>query len=428
MLDRKRIREDTDTIRCMLADRAYAFDLDGFLALEQRERQLRGEIERHQAERNRVSQDVGGKKARGEDAAAQIETARVLNERLQALAAEHASLAADVEAQLLRIPNLPDGSVPKGPDESANVEIRRWGEPVRHAFSPKAHWDLAESLGMLDFSRAAKMTGARFVVYRGVGARLERALIQYMLDVNTREGGYLEIFPPLLVNRQSMVGTGQLPKLEEDMFRTRDEDLFLIPTAEVPVTNLHRDEILPAETLPRCYTAYTPCFRREAGSYGKDTKGIIRQHQFNKVEVVKITSPETSEAEHEKLVNDAEKILQRLGLPYRVMLLATGDLSFAGAKCYDLEVWHAGVGRFWEVSSCSNFTDFQARRANIRMRDAGGKPRFCHTLNGSALATSRLLPALLENGQQADGSVVLPEVLSPYLEGRRRIQPDGTLV
>jgi seryl-tRNA synthetase len=337
-------------------------------------------------------------------------------------------LETQLAEDMLRIPNIPHASVPRGANESANVEIRAWGKKPELAFTPKPHWELGETLGMLDTARAAKITGARFVVYRHLGARLERAIIQFMLDMQTQKAGYMEIFPPLLVNRDSMIGTGQLPKLEMDMFKTKDEDLFLIPTAEVPVTNLHRQETLAHEQLPIKYAAYTPCFRREAGSYGKDTKGIVRQHQFNKVELVKITHPAESYSELELLVKDAEAILQSLNLHYRVVLLSTGDMSFACAKGYDLEVWHAGGNRYWEVSSCSNFEDFQARRANIRFKDTDGKVKFCHTLNGSGLATSRLLPAIMENYQTEDGGITIPEALVPYLGNKRRITPAGELI
>ncbi|NTV45517.1 MAG: serine--tRNA ligase [Chlorobiales bacterium] len=425
MLDRKFIRENPDVIRQALSDRHSALVLDSILEKESRKRELTTQAEKLKAERNVVSEAVGKKKSQGADASAEIETSRQLGDKIKVLTEQLDELETALNAELLRVPNLPHASVPRGADADANQEVRRWGTPPALGFTPKPHWELGEQLGVLDFERATKITGARFVVYKGAGARLERALIQFMLDTDTQEGGYVEIFPPLMVNRASMTGTGQLPNLENDVFRIRDEDLFLIPTAEVPVTNLHRDEMLKLQELPIKYAAYTPCFRKEAGSYGKDTKGIVRQHQFNKVELVKITTPETSYAELETLVGDAEKLLQRLGLHYRVMLLSTGDISFAAAKCYDLEVWHAGVGRFWEVSSCSNFEDFQARRANIRFKDQEQKTRFCHTLNGSGLATSRLLPAILENYQQPDGSIEIPEVLQPYVGGKKKIGKDG---
>jgi seryl-tRNA synthetase len=325
---------------------------------------------------------------------------------------------------LLGLPNLPDESVPVGPDASANREVRRVGEPPRFAFAAKAHWDLGPELGILDFERAAKISGARFAVYWDQGARLERALIQFMLDLHTRERGYREVIPPYLVTAETLTGTGQLPKFESDLFKTRagERDLYLIPTAEVPLTCLHRDEILEKEQLPLKYVAFTPCFRSEAGSYGKDVRGLIRQHQFHKVELVKLTTPESSMDELESMVADAEEVLKRLGLAYRVVVLATGDMGFAAAKTYDLEVWLPGQQAYREISSCSNCTDFQARRANLRYRpESKAKPRFLHTLNGSGLAVGRTLIAVLENYQQADGSVVVPEALRPYMGGIERI-------
>jgi seryl-tRNA synthetase len=425
MLDRKFIRENPEVVRQALLDRHSAVALDSILEKESRKRELTAQVEKVKAERNVISESVGKKKSQGADTTSEIEASRELGERIKILTEQLDEIETVLMAELLRVPNLPHASIPRGADAEANQEVRRWGTPPVLPFVPKPHWELGEQLGILDFERATKITGARFVVYKGAGARLERALIQFMLDTDTLEGGYVEIFPPLMVNRASMQGTGQLPNLENDMFRIQDEELYLIPTAEVPVTNLHRDETLKLQDLPIKYAAYTPCFRKEAGSYGKDTKGIVRQHQFNKVELVKITTPETSYAELEALVGDAEKLLQRLGLHYRVMMLSTGDISFAAAKCYDLEVWHAGVTRFWEVSSCSNFEDFQARRANIRYKDAENKTRFCHTLNGSGLATSRLLPAILENYQQADGSIAIPEALQPYLGGKKKIGKNG---
>jgi seryl-tRNA synthetase len=425
MLDRKLLRENPEVVRQALLDRHSAIQLDPILEKENRKRELMTQVEKLKAERNQVSEAVGKKKAKREDAAAEIEASRVLGEKIKSLGDDLDVLEIELNAVMLRIPNIPHASVPRGAGSEENVEVRRWGSAPILEFSPKPHWELGEQLGILDFERATKISGARFVVYRGAGARLERALIQFMLDTDTQEGGYTEIIPPLMVNQASMQGTGQFPNLVNDMFRVQDEDLYLIPTAEVPVTNLHRDEILKYSELPIKYAAYTPCFRKEAGSYGKDTKGIVRQHQFNKVELVKITNPETSYAELESLVGDAEKLLQRLGLHYRVMLLCSGDLSFSAAKCYDLEVWHAGVNRFWEVSSCSNFEDFQARRAGIRFKDKENKTRLCHTLNGSGLATSRLLPAIMENYQQPDGSILIPEVLQPYVGGKKKIGKDG---
>lgn len=427
MLDRKWLRDRSDPIRQALIARRSTVDLDALIELERAGREITARSEQLKAQRNQITDTVKQKKTRGEDATAEVEKAKRLGDEIKRLSADLERTEQKFSEGWLRVPNLPHASVPIGPDAASNQEVRRWGTPPSPAFSPRPHWDLGETLGILDAARAAKITGARFTIYRGAGARLERALIQFMLDVDTLESGYTEIFPPLMVNRASMIGTGQLPNLEEDMFRLRDDEYYLIPTAEVPVTNMHRDEVLPGSVLPVKYAAYTPCFRREAGSYGKDTKGLIRQHQFNKVELVKFTTPESSYAELESLVQDAEKLLQRLGLHYRVIVLSTGDLSFSAAKCYDLEVWHAGSRRFWEVSSCSNFEEFQARRANIRFKDDEGKVRYCHTLNGSGLATSRLLPAIMENYQQEDGSILIPEALVPYLGGKHRINPQGQL-
>jgi len=345
-------------------------------------------------------------------------------EEIKALEARLQDVQARLEQVLLLLPNVPDSSVPVGPDASANAEVRRVGEPARFAFAPKSHWDLGPELGILDFDRAAKISGARFAVYSGAGARLERALIQFMLDLHTKERGYREMIPPYLVTAETLVGTGQLPKFEAELFKTRagDKDLYLIPTAEVPLTALHRDEILDAGDLPRKYVAFTPCFRSEAGSYGKDVRGLIRQHQFHKVELVKLTTPETSAAELESMVADAEEVLKRLGLPYRVVLLCTGDMGFWSAKTYDIEVWLPGQQLYREISSCSSCTDYQSRRSSIRYRPAPkDKPRFVHTLNGSGLAVGRTFIAVLENYQQADGSVVVPEALRPYMDGLERI-------
>jgi seryl-tRNA synthetase len=427
MLDRKLLKEHPEIIRQALGDRHSSFPLDELLDKDTRYRDLVKRTEQLKAQRNQLTDLIKQKKSKGDPAEAEMATARELGEQISRLAPELADLDASYSHDMQMLPNIPHATVPRGANADDNLEVRRQGKPPQFSFKPKPHWEIGEQLQILDFARATKITGARFVVYRGAGARLERALIQFMLDIDTLEGGYTEIYPPLMVNQESMFGTGQFPNLMNDMFKVQDTEYYLIPTAEVPVTNLHREEILAQSALPVKYAAYTPCFRKEAGSYGKDLKGIIRQHQFNKVELVKITEPETSYQELELLVQDAEKLLQRLGLHYRVMLLSTGDLSFAAAKCYDLEVWHAGSDRFWEVSSCSNFEDFQARRANIRFKDRAGKVRFCHTLNGSGLATSRLLPAILEDYQQADGSVLIPEVLVPYLGGKSRINPQGQL-
>lgn len=427
MLDRRFFRDNPDLIRQMLADRNVSLDLSGVFEKEAKRREIIALGEKLKAQRNQASEAIARKKKQGENADADIAAMREVGEEIKRLDAHLRELDETIDADLLQIPNLPDPSVPRGKDAAANQEVRRWGAPPAFSFQPKPHWVLGETLGMLDEARAAKISGARFVVYRDLGARLERALIQFMLETQ-RQAGYVEIIPPLLVNRAAMIGTGQLPKLENDMFRTADEEMFLIPTAEVPVTNLHREEIISAEKLPIRYVAYTPCFRREAGSYGKDTKGIVRQHQFNKVELVKITHPETSYQELENLVQDAERILQLLELHYRVMLLSTGDMSFASSKSYDLEVWHAGVQRYWEVSSCSVFEAFQARRMNLRFKDRDGKIHYCHTMNGSGLATSRLLPAIMENYQTEEGGIKIPKALQPYLENKGYITPAGQMV
>ncbi len=370
------------------------------------------------ARRGKAREDASGLKAEMKGVADEI---KELDAQLQ-------DVQARLEQIMLLLPNVPDPSVPVGADASANAEVRRVGEPERFAFTPQPHWDLGPALGILDFDRAAKISGARFAVYSGAGARLERALIQFMLDLHTRERGYREMIPPYLVTADTLLGTGQLPKFEADLFKTRagDKDLYLIPTAEVPLTALHRDEILEAGDLPRRYVAFTPCFRSEAGSYGKDVRGLIRQHQFHKVELVKLTTPETSASELESMVSDAEEVLKRLGLPYRVVLLCTGDMGFWSAKTYDLEVWLPGQQLYREISSCSSCTDYQSRRSSIRYRPGPrDKPRFVHTLNGSGLAAGRTFIAVLENYQQADGSVVIPEALRPYMDGQERIAPGG---
>lgn len=426
MLDRRYVRENPEIIRQMLQDRNLSLDLSALLEKESKRRELLTQNEKLKSQRNQASEGIAKKKKQGENADQEIAAMRALGDEIKRLDDHLRELDEAIEVELLQIPNLPDPSVPRGKDASANREIRRWGQAPSFSFQPKPHWELGEKLRMLDETRAAKISGARFVVYRDIGARLERAIIQFMLETQ-RQAGYVEIIPPLLVNRAAMIGTGQLPKLENDMFRTAEEDLFLIPTAEVPVTNLHREEVIPAEQLPIRYVSYTPCFRREAGSYGKDTKGIVRQHQFNKVELVKICRPDNSYEELENLVKDAERILQLLGLHYRLMLLSTGDMSFASSKSYDLEVWHAGANRFWEVSSCSIFEAFQARRMNTRFKDRDGKVQYCHTMNGSGLATSRLLPALMENYQTEEGGIQIPPALQPYMEGKSYITPAGQL-
>lgn len=416
MLDLKFIRSNPDVVREALARRGYEFDLDQLLAWDEERRKLLVESESLKNRRNTLSEEVGRRKAQKQDASDLIEEVKEVSRRCKELDRQLAELEEKIEKALLLIPNIPHSSVPVGPDESANVVVRVEGEPPSFDFEPKPHWEIGEKLDILDFERAAKIAGARFTVLKGWGAKLERALVNFMLDLHTREHGYTEVFPPFLVNRATMTGTGQLPKFEDDLFLCQREDLFLIPTAEVPVTNLYSGEILPGDSLPIYLTAYSACFRAEAGAAGRDTRGLIRQHQFNKVELVKFTKPEDSYEELEKLTADAEEVLKRLGLAYRVVALSTGDLGFAAAKTYDLEVWLPSAGCYREISSCSNFEDFQARRANIRYRPApGAKPRYVHTLNGSGLAVGRTLAAILENYQREDGSVVVPEALRPYL-------------
>ncbi|NPV29374.1 MAG: serine--tRNA ligase [Firmicutes bacterium] len=416
MLDLKFIRTHPEVVKEALIRRGNTFNVDEVLAWDEARRGLLAEGEQLRHRRNTLSEEVGRLKAARQDATGLIQEVKEISRRIKEIDQELADLAQKLEAALLLIPNIPHSSVPVGPDETANVVLRVEGEPRTFSFPPRPHWEIGEALDILDFARGAKIAGARFTVLKGWGARLERALINFMLDLHVREQGYTEIFPPFLVNRATMTGTGQLPKFEEDMFLCNREDLFLIPTAEVPVTNLFRDEILPGDALPISLTAYSACFRAEAGAAGRDTRGLIRQHQFNKVELVKFTRPEDSYAQLEQLTDDAEEVLRRLGLPYRVVVLSTGDLGFAAAKTYDLEVWFPSAGCYREISSCSNFEDFQARRANIRYRpEPGARPRFVHTLNGSGLAVGRTLAAILENYQQEDGSVVIPPALRPYL-------------
>jgi len=399
--------------------------LGDFQAIDRERRQAITEVETLKAQRNQASEEIAKLKQAGQDASAQMEESKVLRERIQELEKSAQDLETRLRDQLAGIPNLPSDSVPVGKSADDNVAVRRWGTEPKFDFTPKAHWELGEQLGALDLERGAKLAGARFAVYWDLGAKLERALANFMLDLHTREHGYTEVLPPYLVNSESMYGTGQLPKFAADSFRVPhgEKDLWLIPTAEVPVTNLYRDEVLDGDRLPVSLTAYTPCFRSEAGSYGKDVRGIIRQHQFQKVELVKFAHPSQSYQELEKLTHHAETVLQKLGLHYRVMALCTADMGFSSAKTYDLEVWLPGQNLFREISSCSNFEAFQARRANIRFRPEGkGKTEFLHTLNGSGLAVGRTWVAIVENYQQADGSVVVPEVLRPYI-GTDRITP-----
>ena len=416
MLDIKRIRKNPEAlVAAMKARRNKGADVSGLLELDEKCRSLIVEVESLKAKRNEDSAKVPQLKKQGLDASELLAEMKLVADKIKELDAELSEIDAQLDDMLMKIPNIPHESVPDGADDRDNAEIRRYGKPTEFSFEPKAHWDIGEALGILDFANAGKITGARFTVYRGLGARLERAIISYFLDCHTLNG-YTEILPPYMVNRASMTGTGQLPKFEEDAFKVAGTDYFLIPTAEVPVTNLHRGDILDGNDLPIKYCAYSACFRSEAGSAGRDTRGLIRQHQFNKVELVKFVKPEDSYDELEKLTNDAERVLQGLGLPYRVVCLSTGDLGFSSAKTYDIEVWMPSYGRYVEISSCSNFEDFQARRAQIRFRrEKNGKPELVHTLNGSGVAIGRTVAAILENYQQPDGSVIVPDALVPYM-------------
>ena len=422
MLDRSYLRDRTDEYRAALGRRRSDAPLDTFIELDRERRDILQEVEQLRAERNTVSQEIARLKKDKQDASAKIEAMREVGSRVKELEGRLSAVDEEMGAVELSLPNAPHHSVPEGSDESANRVERTWGEVPSFDYEPRDHVELGETLGIIDFDRAARITGARFSVLRGAGSRLERALTQFMLDLHTNEHGYVEVLPPFIVNAESLQGTGQLPKFKEDLFRLEGErEYYLIPTAEVPVTNLHRDEILDESDLPISYTAYTPCFRSEAGSYGKDTRGLIRQHQFDKVELVRFVAPERSWDELELLTSHAEEVLRRLKLPYRVVSLCTGDLGFSAAKTYDLEVWLPGQDTYREISSCSNFGDFQARRANIRYRPEEKKVSFVHTLNGSGLAVGRTMVAILENYQQSDGSVVVPEVLRPYMGGLERI-------
>lgn len=415
MLDARFVRDNIDIVRKALINRNYEIDIEEFLKIEEQRRMLLKEAEELRNKRNTVSEEIAMLKSQKKDASELIKEMKFVSDKIKSYDEKIKSLDENINNFLLNIPNIPHESVPIGKDETENLEVRRWGEPRHFEFEPLNHWDIGEILDIIDFERASKIATSRFSIMKGLGAKLERALINFMLDLNTSKG-YKEVFPPIIVNRECMEGTGQLPKFANELFRIFDPELYLIPTAEVPVTNIHRNEILKERELPIYYTAYTPCFRREAGSYGKDVRGLIRQHQFNKVELVKFVKPETSYDELESLTRDAEDILQKLELPYRVISLCTGDLGFAASKTYDLEVWLPGQGKYREISSCSNFTDFQARRANIRFKREGKKgTEFVHTLNGSGLAIGRTVVAILENYQQKDGSVVVPEILRPYM-------------
>ena len=417
MLDIKKLREDFDGMKAAVERRQKGdFGLDKVREFDLERREILAKVEQMKNEQKTKSKQIPIMKKNGEDTTALMEEMKELSDAIKELDAKVSEAEENLKNALLNVPNTPHPDVPIGNDDSDNVETRKWGEPTTFDFEPKAHWDIGEDLDILDFERAAKIAGARFTVYKGKGARLERAVINFMLDLHTEEQGYTEILPPFMVNRSAMTGTGQLPKFEEDMFYIPQKDFFLIPTAEVPVTNLYDDEILSADDLPMYHTAYTPCFRAEAGSAGRDTRGLIRQHQFQKVEMVKFVKPEGSYDELEKLTDDAEEVLRRLEIPFRVVRLSTGDLGFSSAMTYDIEVWMPSYNGYVEISSCSNFEDFQARRANIRFRpEEKAKPEFVHTLNGSGLAVGRTVAAILENYQQEDGSVVVPEALSPYM-------------
>jgi seryl-tRNA synthetase len=426
MLDLNFVRENLELVRASLENRGFQTGvLDDFAATDADRRSVIAESDRLNAARNNASKEIGTLMQSGRRDEAETKKAEVagLKERQTELDEQRKDLETRMSDLLSNLPNLPADDVPVGIDESANIEVRRWGVPRHFEFEIKDHVDIGESLGILDLARAVKITGSRFAILNGAGARLERALVNFMLDIHTREHGYTETLPPFMVNSASLFGTAQLPKFEEDLFKLTDaRNFYLIPTAEVPVTNYHSDEILDAKDLPKYFTAYTPCFRSEAGSYGRDTRGLIRQHQFEKVELVKLSLPEESETEHQKLTADAERILQLLGLPYRTVVLSTGDMGFGSRKTYDIEVWMPSQNTYREISSCSNCGDFQARRMNLRFRRAGGgKPEFAHTLNGSGLAVGRTWIAIIENYQQSDGSVLIPDVLRPFMNGMERI-------
>ncbi|EYE87549.1 seryl-tRNA synthase [Fervidicella metallireducens AeB] len=425
MLDIRRIRNNPQEIKDAMLSRSADFDItliDKVIELDERRREILSEVEVLKNKRNTTSQEIPKLKKEGKNVEPIMEEMRVLGDKIKDFDAELTKVEEELEATILRIPNVPSKNVPKGQSDADNLEVRKWGEPTKFDFEAKAHWDIGTNLDILDFEMAGKVTGARFTFYKGLGARLERACINFMLDLHTSKHGYTEVLPPQIVNRRSMTGTGQLPKFAEDMFKLEGLEYWLIPTAEVPVTNMYRDDILDASQLPIKNTAFTACFRAEAGSAGRDTRGLIRQHQFNKVELVKFADPEKSYEELESLTNDAEMVLKTLGLPYRVVKLCTGDIGFSSAMTYDLEVWMPSYGRYVEISSCSNFEDFQARRANLKFRRGPKeKAEYLHTLNGSGVAVGRTVAAILENYQQADGSVIIPEALRPYMGGIERI-------
>ncbi|MEO0271178.1 MAG: serine--tRNA ligase [candidate division WOR-3 bacterium] len=422
MIDRKTLRENPERIKEGLLKRGYKFNIDELLEKEKLYREILTSINNLKTERNKLTDEIKRLKSENRNAEELIEKSKNIGKKIEELENKEKELEKEIEEKLLEIPNIPHESVPLGKSSEENLVVREWGKVKEFDFEPKPHWEIGEKLGILDFKRAGRMSGSRFVIYKGYGAMLERALIHFFLDM-ARENGYTEIFPPILVKDESAYGSAHLPKFDEEMYKTLDERLYLLPTAEMALANLHRDEILKEEELPLYYTAYTPCFRREAGSYGKDVRGIIRQHQFNKVELFKFTKPEESYEELEKMVRDAEKILQRLEIPYRVVLLCTGDMGFAASKTYDIEVYAPGVKRWLEASSVSNCEDFQAKRTNTRFRRKNGKIEYVHTLNGSGLATPRTFIALLENYQTKDGSIIVPHALRPYMGGIERIPP-----
>lgn len=423
MLDLKVIRGETERVKAAMARRKENVDIDAVIALDDKRRSLLFEAEGLKAKQNEVTKQIPVMKKEGKDTTSLLDEMKALSAKIKELDVKTREVEAELNKMMLTIPNIPADDVPDGDSDADNVEIRKFGEPRNFGFAPKAHWDIGKDLGILDPDTAAKITGTRFTVYKDLGAKLERAVVNYYLDTHTEKHGYTEVFPPFMVHRNSMIGTGQLPKFEEDAFKVAGTEYFLVPTAEVPVTNMYREQILDGSKLPIKHVAYTACFRAEAGSAGRDTRGLIRQHQFNKVELVKFTKPEDSYEELEKLTNDAEKVLQGLGLPYRVVRICIGDLGFTAAKKYDIEVWMPSYGRYVEISSCSNFEDFQARRANIKYKDGqGGKAQYVHTLNGSGVAVGRTVAAILENYQNEDGSVTLPEVLVPYLHGKTVIK------
>jgi seryl-tRNA synthetase len=425
MLDLKFIRENPEIVKKSIKDRALTLNIDELLAIDSKRREILKEMEELKHKKNVMSQEIGQKIAQKVDVNKEKSEIKSVSQKIYEIKPKVDELDTKLSNLLLLIPNIPHNSVPIGPDPQTNKIVREWGKQPKFKFEPRSHIELADILDIIDFKRASKIVGSFFILYKGLGARLERALINFMLDLHTKKHGYKEIFPPFLVNRKSMTGTGQLPKLEEDMYRLKDDDYFLIPTAEVPLTNLHRDELIPEEKLPIYYTAYTACFRREAGSYGKDTKGLTRVHQFDKVELVKFVKPQTSYDELELLLKDAEEVIQLLELPYRVSLLSTQGISFAASKCYDIELWAAASKAYLEVSSCSNFEDFQARRANIRYKEKNSQRlSYVHTLNGSGVATARLLIALIENYQTKNGTIIIPKRLRPYMDGIKEIKAE----